>query len=111
MSLKLPEVLILDGVCMNVYMNYVCLLSLIEPSSTKWPLLSRKYDLGKPSRSVIQHVTCIRVCMCLYYDLVFVLKGIHTWMCKQCFILRTWKCVYCVLHIVTYVTFVWHLCG
>ena len=25
--------------------------------------------------------------MCLYYDLVFVLKG--TWMCNQCFILST----------------------
>ena len=49
--------------------------------------------------------------MCLYYDLVFVLKGIRTLMCKQCFILSTWKCVFYVLHMITYVTicvaFVW----
>ena len=34
--------------------------------------------------------------MCLYHDLVFVWKG--TWMCNQCFILSTWKCVYYVLY-------------
>ena len=38
--------------------------------------------------------------MCLYYDLVFVLKGIRTWMCKQCFTYIEYMevCVLCIAH-------------
>ena len=76
---------------MCMYMNYAFFL--IEPSSIPSPLLStpksshesvtQSLVSGKSSRYVFQHVMCIRVCMCLYYNLVFVLKG--TCMCNQCF--------------------------
>ena len=95
---------------MCMYMNDAFFL--IEPSSTPssqlyvtksshkseslHELLTQSVVSGKSSTSVLEHVMCIRVYVCLYHDLVFVLKG--TWMCNQCY--STWKCVYYVLHMV-----------